>query len=127
MRVTVSLRGVNDVRQALRRSRERALLAMGDTLAEEARSVLAAAQALAPVKSGELKASAQVEERRARTRVQVKVLYKAPKSAAVHEGIHGYARRPGRTRGYRWLARAFEARIPGMVERILAGIRQRLG
>jgi hypothetical protein len=127
VRLTLALRGEADVRRALERLKGQALPVLQDACRAEGQALHAAAQALVPVASGELRDSSRVTEKAGRMRARVRVLYTADKAAAVHQGVHGSGQRTGRTRGFRWLARAWEARLPGLRERVLARLRSALG
>lgn len=128
MNVLMKLEGGEQLRRALKRVEKDFIRELGDALPAEGQTLMSAANALAPVATGELVNSSSVTSvvQESKGRVRVAAAYLDEKAPAVHEGIHGGAHVPG-TRGFKWYERALNAFEGGFTERIAAKLRALTG
>lgn len=125
--VILKMQGGRELLRKLRKLEPQFAEEMRRTLPAEGERLMDQANALAPVGSGELKASAAVgfehEADGQGHRTQVFAAYWDDKAAAVHEGIH-WERKVEGTKGFKWYERAFNAFERGFVERVATQLRR---
>lgn len=120
----LQLKGMEQLRRALKKQPERFIAEMARALPAEARALMGQANAAAPRVSGELAGSSSVTElvQVQKGRVRVAAAYLDEKAAAVHEGVHWGQHIEG-TAGFKWFERALFAFEPGFGERIVARLK----
>jgi hypothetical protein len=112
--------GVNELGIKLRGLEKAWLSEMEAAIPTEAHALMASANALVPVASGTLKASALVTSQVVDGRkVEAVACYTDKKAAAVHEGIHWGIHFQGEP-GFKWYERALSGFAQGFVDRMLA-------
>lgn len=121
----LDIKGMAQLRRAVKKQPARFLAEMAVALPAEAQTLMAQATAVAPRSSGELAASASVTSvvQARKGRVRVAAAYLDDKAAAVHEGVHWGAHVEG-TRGFKFFERTLNSFEGGFASRIVSRLKR---
>lgn len=117
--ISFKIQGMEQLQQTLKSMPKRVQNEMGRAMRDEAVAVLAKAQELVPYDTGYLMSTGDVRDvRKNQHRTDIEVSYTAPYAVHVHEDPRG--------RGWKWLSKAFQARMSGLSRRIADRLRKAL-
>lgn len=130
-RVKMTVSGADELKRRITGLSQAFLKEMEQAIPEEAKGLMAAANALAPRVSGKLIESSVVTSEVKSNKVLAAASYTDEKAAAVHEGVHWGLSRVKDPRYHldhlKWYERALNAFAPGFSERMVTRLRKLVG
>lgn len=117
------LKGQDELRRALRKIAPQVLAEMEKAALQEANTLMGAANAGVPRRSGTLASSSVVTNHTSKAKTRAVAAYTDKKAAAVHEDIFWGRKSEKRQAGFKWFERAVQASVAGITSRILARLR----